>query len=120
MIKFAQQGVGLAKAISIGNKALSTSIAPAYLTDDSATKVIAYYIDGFGMGEGREFVLRRIIVEPKPVILMKNPGKQPPETGAVSSHTASPAISSVFTAAVAQHNIIEAANESELVSFVKS
>ena len=58
MIKFAQQGVGLAKAISIGNKAfIKEKELLAYLTKDPTTKVIAYYIEGFGEGEGREFVL---------------------------------------------------------------
>ncbi len=58
MIKFTQQGVGMAKAISIGNKAfIKEKELLAYLVRDPATKVIAYYIEGFGKGEGRDFIL---------------------------------------------------------------
>ena len=117
MIKFAQQGVGLAKAISIGNKAfIKEKELLAYLTKDPTTKVIAYYIEGFGEGEGREFVLAANSCA-KPVIIMKS-GKTPAGNRAVSSHTASLAGDyASFSAAIAQHNILEAANELELVSF---
>jgi len=117
MIKFAQEGVGLAKAISIGNKAfIKEKELLAYLIKDPATKVIAYYIEGFGKGEGRDFVLAADR-SPKPVIIMKS-GKTAAGNRAVSSHTASLAGDyASFSAAVAQHNILEAASESELVSF---
>ena len=117
MIKFAQEGVGLAKAISIGNKAfIKEKELLAYLIKDPATKVIAYYIEGFGKGEGRDFVLAADR-SPKPVIIMKS-GKTVAGNRAVSSHTASLAGDyASFSAAVAQHNILEAASESELVSF---
>jgi Acyl-CoA synthetase (NDP forming) len=88
----------------------------AYLARDPATKVIAYYIEGFGEGEGRDFVLAANACA-KPVVLMKS-GKTAAGNRAVSSHTASLAGDyASFAAAVAQHNIIEAANELELVSF---
>jgi acyl-CoA synthetase (NDP forming) len=117
MIKFAQEGVGLAKAISIGNKAfIKEKELLAYLIKDPATKVIAYYIEGFGKGEGRDFVLAADR-SPKPVIIMKS-GKTAVGNRAVSSHTASLAGDyASFSAAISQHNILEAANESELVSF---
>jgi acetate---CoA ligase (ADP-forming) len=117
MIKFTQQGVGMAKAISIGNKAfIKEKELLAYLIRDPATKVIAYYIEGFGEGEGRDFVLAADR-SPKPVIIMKS-GKTPAGNRAVSSHTASLAGDyASFSAAIAQHNILEAANENELVSF---
>ncbi len=117
IIKFKEQGVGMAKAISIGNKALiKEKELLAYLVRDPATKVIAYYIEGFDEGEGRDFVLAADR-SPKPVIIMKS-GKTPAGNRAVSSHTASLAGDyASFSAAIAQHNILEAANESELVSF---
>ena len=117
MIKFTQQGVGMAKAISIGNKAfIKEKELLAYLVRDPATKVIAYYIEGFGEGEGRDFVLAAER-SPKPVIIMKS-GKTLAGNRAVSSHTASLAGDyASFSAAIAQHNILEAANENELVSF---
>ncbi len=117
MIKFTQQGVGMSKAVSIGNKALIREIdLLKYLLTDPATKVIAFYVEGFAEGEGREFVLTADC-SPKPVILMKS-GKSEAGRRAVSSHTASLAGDyASFSAAVAQHNIVEAANEQELVSF---
>ncbi len=117
MIKFAQEGVGMAKAISIGNKAfIKEKELLSYLVSDPTTKVIAYYIEGFGKGEGRDFVLAAER-SPKPVIIMKS-GKTAAGNRAVSSHTASLAGDyASFSAAVAQHNILEAANELELVSF---
>jgi acetate---CoA ligase (ADP-forming) len=107
----------MAKAISIGNKAfIKEKDLLAYLVRDPATKVIAYYIEGFGMGEGRDFVLAADR-SPKPVIIMKS-GKTPAGNRAVSSHTASLAGDyASFSAAIAQHNILEAVNENELVSF---
>ncbi len=78
--------------------------------------MIAYYIEGFGEGEGRQFVAAADL-SPKPVIIMKS-GKTPAGNRAVSSHTASLAGDyASFSAAIAQHNILEALNESELVSF---
>jgi acetyltransferase len=117
MIKFTQQGVGMSKAVSIGNKALVREIdLLKYLLTDPATRVIAFYVEGFGAGEGREFVLAADC-SPKPIILMKS-GKSEAGHRAVSSHTASLAGDyTSFAAAVAQHNIIEAADEQELVSF---
>ena len=49
MILFANEGVGLAKAVSIGNKALLGELEILdYLARDPETKVIAFYIEGFG------------------------------------------------------------------------
>ncbi len=117
MIKFTQQSVGISKAVSIGNKALIREIdLLKYLLNDSATKVIAFYVEGFAEGEGREFVLAADC-SCKPVIIMKA-GKSEAGHRAVSSHTASLAGDyASFSAAVAQHNIVEAANEHEMVSF---
>ncbi|MRR17203.1 MAG: CoA-binding protein [Deltaproteobacteria bacterium] len=117
MIKFTGQGVGMAKAVSIGNKAvIGEKELLAYLARDPATKVIAYYIEGFGENEGREFVLAANAC-PKPVVIMKS-GKTPGGNRAVSSHTASLAGDyASFSAAIAQHNILEAVNENELVAY---
>jgi acetyltransferase len=117
MIKFSQQGVGMSRAISIGNKAFVKEIdLLRYLIADSKTKVIAFYIEGFAEGEGRDFVLAAQR-SPKPVVIMKS-GKSEAGHRAVSSHTASMAGDyASFTASLSQHNILEAANEHELVSF---
>lgn len=117
MIKFTQQGVGMSKAVSIGNKAVIREIdLLRYLLSDPKTKVIAFYVEGFNEGEGREFV-QAADCSPKPVVLMKS-GKTAAGHRAVSSHTASLAGDyASFQAAMAQHNILEAANEHELVAF---
>ena len=120
MIKFTGQGVGMAKAVSVGNKALiGEKEMLAWLAQDPATKVIAFYVEGFGPGQGREFVAAADAC-PKPVVIMKS-GKTAAGNRAVSSHTASLAGDyASFAAAMAQHNIIEAADERELVSFCEA
>jgi acyl-CoA synthetase (NDP forming) len=120
MVKFAWEGVGLSLALSIGNKALIREIdLLEYLAKDPETRVIAFYIEGFQKGEGRDFVLAADGC-PKPVIVLKA-GKSPAGGRAVSSHTAS--LSGeyrVFSEVLSQHGIVEAANEFELVSFCES
>ena len=120
MIKFAAEGVGLSRAISIGNKALiKEQDLLSYLAKDQETEVIAFYVEGFGKNEGREFVLsaNRCL---KPVIVLKA-GKSPAGSRAVSSHTASLAGDhEVFSATLSQYGVVEAKNEVELVSFCES
>ncbi len=120
MINFTNEGVGLAKAISIGNKALLGELEILdYLATDTATKVIAFYIEGFGANEGREFVLRAGRCG-KPVVVLKA-GKSPGGSAAVSSHTASLAGDyASFSAVLSQYGIVEATSELELVSFCES
>ena len=84
MINFTNEGVGLAKAISIGNKALLGELEILdYLAADPVTKVIAFYIEGFGANEGREFVLSAGRCG-KPVVVLKS-GKSPAGSAAVSA-----------------------------------
>jgi acyl-CoA synthetase (NDP forming) len=117
MIKFTNEGVGIAKAISIGNKALLGELDILdYFAADPATKVIAFYIEGFGDNEGRQFVLKAGKCG-KPVVVLKS-GKSPGGSRAVSSHTAALAGDyASFSAVLSQYGILEAANELELVSF---
>ncbi len=120
MIKFKNEHVGLAKAVSIGNKALLDEVDLLdYLAADPATKVIAFYIEGFGKDQGRKFVDRAYGCG-KPIVVMKS-GKSPSGRRAVSSHTASLAGNQAsFSAALGQYGIIEADNEFELVSFCEA
>jgi acetyltransferase len=120
MVKFAQQGVGLSLAVSIGNKALIREMdLLAYLAEDPATRVIAFYVEGFARNEGREFV-RAAAQLKKPVIVLKA-GKTEAGSRAVTSHTASLAGDyRVFSAVLAQHGIVEAGDEYEMVSFCES
>lgn len=120
LVKFAEQGIGLSLAVSIGNKALiKENTLLEYLIADTKTSVIAFYIEGFGKNEGRDFVLAAAQC-PKPIIVLKA-GKTAEGSRAVSSHTASLAGDhEVFSAVLAQHGVVEAINELELVSFCES
>jgi acetyltransferase len=120
MIKLAEEGVGLSMAISIGNKALIGELELLnYFANDSETEVIAFYIEGFGKNEGREFVLRAGQC-PKPVIVLKA-GKTSIGIRTVSSHTASMAGDyEVFSSVLAQYGVVEAKDEFEMISFCEA
>ena len=120
MIKFADEGVGMSLAVSIGNKAfVKETDLISHLVNDPETKVLAFYIEGFGKGEGRDFVLSASQCS-KPIVVLKS-GKTPGGNRAVSSHTASLGGDyKVFSEVLAQYGIIEARNELELVSYCES
>jgi len=120
MIKFAAEGTGMSRAVSIGNKAMLTELdLLKYLENDPKTGVIAFYVEGFGRNEGREFVLAASTCC-KPVIVLKA-GKTAGGQRAVSSHTASLAGDySVFSAVLSQYGVVEALNEQELVNFCEA
>lgn len=120
LVKFSDEGIGLSRAISIGNKAvLREGDFLDYFANDPKTKVIAFYVEGFDKNEGRAFV-EKAAACPKPVIVLKS-GKTPGGMRAVSSHTASLAGDyAVFSSVLAQHGVVEAKNEYELVSFCEA
>jgi acyl-CoA synthetase (NDP forming) len=120
IVKFAQEGVGLSKAVSIGNKALIGELDLLnYLTQDLETTVIGFYIEGFGKNEGREFVLAASRCR-KPVIVLKA-GKSPGGGRAVSSHTASLAGDyDTFSTVLSRYGVVEAKDELEMISFCES
>lgn len=120
LVKFAGEGVGISSAVSIGNKALIRELQLLeFFEADPRTRVIAFYVEGFARNEGRVFV-RKAAQSRKPVIVLKA-GKTDAGSRAVSSHTASLAGDyRVFSAVLAQHGIIEARNELELVSFCEA
>ncbi len=120
LVKFAGQGIGVSLAVSIGNKALirETDLL-TYLARDKNTRVIAFYIEGFGRNEGRQFV-QAAAKSGKPVVVLKS-GKSASGQRAVASHTASLAGDyAVFSQVMAQHGIAEAKNEYELISFCEA
>lgn len=119
LVKFSKHGIGVSQAISIGNKAVLREIDLLnFLKDDPETHVIAFYIEGFAANEGRAFVTAAQGMD-KPVVVIKS-GKSAEGSRAVSSHTASIAGDyRVFSAVFAQHGIIEAQNEYELLSYCK-
>lgn len=120
MVKFTGQGIGLSRAVSIGNKAMVRELDLLdYFAGDEKTDVVAFYLEGFERGEGREFV-QAAGACPKPVVVMKA-GKTAGGGRAVSSHTASIAGDyAVFSSVLAQFGIVEARDEFEMVSFCES
>jgi len=116
MVKFALEGVGLAAAVNIGNKAFIKEVdLLRYFSGDDDTKVIAFYLEGFGEGEGREFVYAAS-QSSKPVIVIKS-GKTPGGTQAVTSHTASMAGNyEVFSAVMDQYGVVEARDDYEFIA----
>ncbi|MCK9295882.1 MAG: CoA-binding protein [Desulfobulbaceae bacterium] len=120
LVKFAREGVGISSAISIGNKASIRELQLLeFLDDDPRTGVMVFYVEGFAKNEGRAFVQRAARCR-KPVIVLKA-GKTSEGGRAVSSHTASLAGDyAVFASVLAQHGIIEAHDELELVSYCEA
>jgi acetyltransferase len=98
MVKFAEQGIGLSLAVSIGNKALIRELhLLKHLAQDPQTKGVS-----------------------NPIIVLKA-GKSDAGRRAASSHTASLAGDyQVFSDILPQHGIVEARNEFEMVSFCES
>jgi acyl-CoA synthetase (NDP forming) len=120
IVNFAGEGVGLSHATSIGNKAVirETDLLN-YFAQDPRTTVITFYVEGFERNEGRSFV-QAASTCPKPVIVLKA-GKSPGGSRAVSSHTASLSGDyAVFSEVLAQHGVVEARTEMELISFCEA
>lgn len=120
MVKAAAEGVGISKAISIGNKALiKEADLLRFFAGDPETDVITFYVEGFGKNEGREFALAAATC-PKPIIVLKA-GKTAAGNKAVSSHTASMSGDyQVFSSVMAQKGVVEATDEFELMAFAES
>lgn len=119
LVKFSKHGIGVSQAVSIGNKAVIREIDLLnYLKDDPATNVVVLYIEGFEKNEGRAFAEAATCIG-KPVVVIKS-GKSAAGSRAVSSHTASIAGDyKVFSEVFAQHGIIEAQSEYEILSYCK-
>jgi acetyltransferase len=119
--EFASRNVGIAAAISIGNQAQTTTtdLVRHFGTDDKV-KVILAYIEGFGEGEGREFVEAcKEIAEKKAVIVLKG-GQSEAAQRATQSHTSSLAGDrAVASAAFLQYGVIEANDEDEVMAYSK-
>jgi len=119
--EFASRDVGIAAAISIGNAA-QTKVTDfiEHFGMDKNVDVILAYIEGFGAGEGREFVeaCKRIEVK-KPVIVLKG-GESEAGHRATQSHTSSLAgDQAISKAAFNQYGVIHALDEDEVMAYAK-
>ncbi|OGI11695.1 hypothetical protein A3K64_00140 [Candidatus Micrarchaeota archaeon RBG_16_36_9] len=116
----ANEGVGVSKFISIGNKVDVDEIDLInYLEKDLSTRCIAIYLES--IGDGSEFVkAAKRITKIKPIVAFKA-GKTEKGTEAVASHTGSLAGSAqVYSSAFKQGGIIEAKLSDEIFDFSKA
>lgn len=113
-------GVGVSKFISVGNKVDIDEIdLLKYLENDLTTRCIAIYLES--VKDGKEFIkVAQNVTKKKPIVVFKA-GKTEKGTEAVLSHTGSLAGSSeVYSAAFKQAGIIEAKNSEEIFDFAKA
>ncbi len=114
------EGVGLSKFISIGNRVdVDETDLLDYLADDDATKVIAMYLES--TKNGRRFYEKlKSVTKKKPVIIMKA-GKSAEGVKAAKSHTGSLAGSAeIYSGLFSQAGAIEAENTEDLFDFAKA
>lgn len=79
-------GIGVSKAVSIGNAAcLDTPDFLSHFDEDETIQLIALYLEGTGDGR-RLFSLAREISKRKPLIILKG-GESSPGANTVTSHT---------------------------------
>lgn len=119
--EFAARDVGIAAAISIGNSA-QTKVTDfiEHFGKDDCVDVICAYIEGFGPGEGRDFVEAcKKIAPKKPVVVLKG-GESEAGHRATQSHTSSLAGNHAVTnAAFQQYGVIHALDEDEVMAYAK-
>jgi len=116
----ANDGVGVSKFISIGNKIDVDEIELIkYLESDLSTRCIAIYLES--VVDGEEFIkVAKKASKIKPIVAFKA-GKTEKGIEAVASHTGALAGSSaVYSAAFKQAGIIEAKNSEEIFDFAKA
>jgi len=113
-------GVGVSKFISVGNKVDIDEIdLLKYLENDLTTRCIAIYLES--VKDGKEFVkVAQNVTKKKPIVVFKA-GKTEKGSEAVLSHTGSLAGSSeIYSAAFKQAGIIEAKTSEEIFDFAKA
>ncbi|RLG77229.1 MAG: CoA-binding protein [Thermoprotei archaeon] len=119
----AMKGLGLAKAVSYGNKVDVDDVELLrYLIDDPHTKVILMYIEALKPRRGKEFieVARSATVKGKPVVVLKG-GRSGAGARAAASHTGALASNyEVYRAAFKQAGIIEADTMEEMFDIAKA
>ncbi len=119
----AMKGLGLAKAISYGNKMDVDDVdLIEYLAEDSDTKVILLYIEGLKPDRGQRFVeaIRKAVKNGKPVIVLKG-GRTERGFKAAASHTAALASGyEIYRAVFKQSGAIEVDTMEEMFDAAKA
>lgn len=116
----ANDGVGVSKFISIGNKVDVDEVdLIKYLETDLSTRCIAIYLES--IKDGEEFIkVAKKASSIKPIVVFKA-GKTDKGTEAVASHTGALAGSAaIYSAAFKQAEIIEAQTSEEIFDFAKA
>jgi acetyl coenzyme A synthetase (ADP forming)-like protein len=116
----ANEGVGISKFISIGNRVDVSEIELLeYLGKDLNTRAIALYIES--IADGKDFVeVAKKITKKKPVVAFKA-GKTHKGSEAVASHTGSLAgEAEIYSAGFKQAGIIEAESLEDIFDFSKA
>lgn len=112
-----EQGLGFSKFVSYGNRVdLDESEFLLYLAQDSATKVVALYIESVGAGHGREFMQAlHECAQRKPVVVIKS-GRSGAGSRATLSHTGSMAGSdAVYDAVIRECGAIRVKTIEEMI-----
>ncbi len=119
----AMKGMGIAKAISYGNKMDVDDVdVIEYLADDPDTKIILLYIEGLKPGRGPDFIkaVRKAISRGKPVITLKG-GRTERGFQAAASHTAALASGyEVYQAVFRQAGVIEVETMEDMFDAAKA
>ena len=116
----AAEGLGLSKAISIGNKAdVDESDLLEYLAEDPFTKVITGYLESIKRGSKFIQITKRITKQ-KPIILMKA-GRTRGGSSAAASHTGALAVSDkVIDAIFKQVGLIRVENSEQMLDLANA
>ncbi len=115
------EGVGFRRYISTGNEAMTTSLdIIEHLLEDSGTRVIAGYVEGFQDAQRLVGIGRRALRAGKPLVMWKV-GNSEAGARAALSHTANLGGSSaLYRAAFRQAGVIEANDVGDLADCVKA
>ena len=118
-----QQSIGLAKAVSYGNKLDVDEVdILEYFADDNETKIVLLYMEGLRRGRGRAFIeaAKKLVSRGKPLIVLKG-GRTPAGARAALSHTA--ALSGgyeLYRAALLQSGAYEVDTMEEMFDIAKA
>ncbi len=119
----AMKGMGLAKALSYGNKVDIDEVdALEYFVEDPDTKVILMYIEGLKPGRGQKFIeaAKKAIKVGKPIIVLKG-GRTRKGFAAAASHTAAMAAGyEIYRAVFNQVGIVEVDEMEEMFDVAKA
>lgn len=119
----ALKGMGLSKAISYGNKVDVDDVdLLEYLRGDEDTRIILMYVEAFKHGRGAKFVeiARKMVLEGKPIVVLKG-GRTSKGARAAASHTGAMAAGyEVYKAAFRQAGAIEVDTMDEMFDVAKA